>query len=77
MLYNVENFGNDLEICEETLLAVYEGTIRRIRVKTDEGLVLDIDAQHLKAFTTPDGIYGRFELKTSKENKFIGISKIG
>lgn len=66
-----------MNVDRETLLAIYEGSIKRIRVKTDEGLVLDIDAAHLKAFTTQDGIKGRFELKTSKENKFIGISRIG
>jgi len=76
-LFGQNTYRFSMNVDRETLLAVYEGTIRRIRVKTDEGLVLDIDAQHLKAFTTPDGIYGRFELKTSKENKFIGISKIG
>ncbi len=65
-----------IAVNKDTLLAIYQGAIKRVRVRTYEGLVLDIDANHLKNFTTNDGIYGEFELLTSDENKFIKIRKI-
>ena len=75
-------FGNNtykfsLSLDKESLLAIYKGTIQRVRVQTYEGLVIDLDANHLKRFTTENGISGFFELVTTKDNKFVKIRKIG
>jgi hypothetical protein len=71
---NIYRFSLSLD--RDTLLEIYHGTIKRIRVRTFEGLVVDIDANHLKRFTTQDGIFGKFELVTTSENKFLEIVKI-
>ena len=49
---------------------------RRVRVRTDGGMVVDLDANHLKEFTSEDGIHGIFELLTTHDNKFVKIQRL-
>lgn len=75
-MYGYRHYRFSMQLGRDELLAVYGGAIRRIRVRTDEGLVLDIDAEHLKRFTTNDGISGYFELTVTPENKFVSLEKL-
>ncbi len=75
-MFGQRKFRFGLSISQEQLLAVYSGAIRRFRIRTDEGLVLDIDAEHLKKYTTQSGIYGRFQLTVTSDNKFVSLDRI-
>ncbi|MBQ9275604.1 MAG: DUF2835 domain-containing protein [Succinivibrio sp.] len=76
-MYGYSNFYFSISMSKEQLLAVYSGSIRRVRVRTESGMVLDIDAEHLKNFTTMDGIHGRFKLTVDSRNRFVSLNKIG
>lgn len=65
-----------INIGADELLTIYSGQTKRVRVKTDNGLVLDIDAERLKKFTTRSGISGYFQLTTTRENKFVSLERI-
>ena len=67
-MYGYKHYRFSLSIDRDTLL--------RIRVRTDEGMVVDLDANHLKEFTSEDGIHGIFELLTTQENKFVKIQRL-
>ncbi len=75
-MYGNNHYRFSLSISKDTLLNIYKGAYQRVRVRTYEGLVLDIDANHLKNFTTQDGIHGEFELITTKDNKFVKIVQL-
>lgn len=75
-MYGYKHYRFSLSIDRDTLLSVYQGTFKRIRVRTDGGMVVDLDAGHLKEFTSEDGIHGIFELLTTQENKFVKIVKL-
>ena len=66
----------NINLTSEKLLDIYKGIYRRIQVVSSEGLTLEIDVNHIKQFTTHNGIHGSFKLTTSAENKFIKIEKI-
>lgn len=74
-MYGPKFYRFSLHLNETQLLEIYSGHIRRVRVTTDEGLVVEIDAQHLKEFTTKQGITGKFKLTVSRHNKFIALEK--
>lgn len=76
-MFGYKSYRFSMAVTKEQLLNVYSGVIKRFRVRSEEGLVLDIDAKHLRQFTTEDGIYGIFELTTTSDNKFLKITKIG
>ncbi len=75
-MFGDNHYRFSLSMSKETLLSLYKGAFQRVRVRTFDGLVLDIDANHLKNFTTEDGIHGTFELITTSSNKFIKIIQI-
>ncbi len=75
-MYGYRYYRFSIGISREQMLDVYAGAIRRFRVRTDEGLVLDIDAEHFRKFTTEDGISGRFQLTTTQDNQFVSLEEI-
>jgi hypothetical protein len=75
-MYGENRYRFSLSMSKETLLSLYKGAFQRVRVRTFEGLVIDIDANHLKKFTTEDGIHGTFELVTTSSNKFLKMIQI-
>ncbi|MCI6863091.1 MAG: DUF2835 family protein [Anaerobiospirillum succiniciproducens] len=65
-----------LNIDPEELMRVYRGSAHRLRVRSVEGSVIDIDANHLRKFTTRSGVQGRFRLAVSDTNKFLRLERI-
>lgn len=65
-----------LNIDTEELMRVYRGSAHRLRVRSVEGAVIDIDANHLRSFTTRSGVQGRFRLVVSETNKFLRLERI-
>ncbi|MCR5085432.1 MAG: DUF2835 family protein [Succinivibrionaceae bacterium] len=67
-----------IHITKEQLLSIYAGAIQSVRVRTDSGLVLELAANHLKSFTTNEGISGTFELEIDRRtHKFISLRQLG
>lgn len=75
-MYGQKYYHFRLNIGPDELMRVYRGSAHRLRVTTAEGLVLDLDANHLRQFTTRSGVIGDFRLVTNAENKFIRLEKL-
>lgn len=75
-MYGYKHYHFALDINRELLLGLYKGSYRRVHVRTFEGLVVDIDAEHLRPFTTEDGISGCFKLTISSSNRFVSLQRI-
>lgn len=65
-----------LNIDTDELMRVYRGSAHRLRVQSREGSVIDIDANHLRSFTTRSGVQGSFRLVISETNKFLRLERI-
>lgn len=59
----------------EQVLAIYKG-VGKVLVQTETGLRVQINASHLRRFTTRDGIYGRFRMLVDDHNRMLAIEKI-
>ncbi len=75
-MYGYNYYTFNLNIGADELLRVYQGQARRLRVRCLEGLVVDLDATHLKQFTTSNGITGSFRLITDADHKFVRLERI-
>ena len=75
MANNILTFS--VSLSAEDVLAMYRGDIRRVMVITDNGLRVDINAQHFMNFTTRQGIHGRFRIVLDSNNKLVRMEKIG
>lgn len=65
-----------LNIDQDELMRVYRGTAHRLRVRSSEGPVIDLDSNHLRQFTTRSGIQGHFRLIVTAENKFLRLERL-
>ncbi len=75
-MYGFQYYTFSLNIGADELLRVYQGQVRRLRVRCFEGLVVDLDATHLKQFTTSSGIAGTFRLVTDADHRFVRLERI-
>lgn len=75
-MYGQKFYHFSLNIGPDELMRVYRGSVHRLRVTTVEGVVLDLDANHLRQFTTRSGVLGNFRLVTNAENKFVRLEKL-
>ena len=62
-----------LKLRPEELLEYYQGHKRFVRVHTHEGYSIQFRAEHLRAWVTPVGINGEFQIRFNDQNKFAGL----
>ena len=62
-----------LKLRPEELLEYYQGHKRFVRVSTYEGYSIQFRAEHLRAWVTPVGINGEFEIRFNDQNQFAGL----
>lgn len=65
-----------LSISAEDCLLYYQGRIKYVKVRTDEGLSVRFPASVLQSILTPDGVYGKFVIYYDKNGKFMKIEPV-
>ncbi len=65
-----------LRISADDCLLYYQGRIKYVKVRTDEGLSMRFPASVLQGILTPDGVYGKFAIYYDKNGKFIKIEAV-
>lgn len=66
-----------LDISAEDYLAYYQGAVRDVLVRAEDGRRVKFPAGALQAHITRDGIHGRFELRFDANHKLIGLQRLG
>ncbi|MCW8918510.1 MAG: DUF2835 domain-containing protein [Gammaproteobacteria bacterium] len=66
-----------LNLSTEKYLSYYQGVARAVSVLSVDGRRLEFPAEHLRRFVTHDGVRGEFLLKFDRNNKYIGLERIG
>ncbi|QFY89387.1 DUF2835 domain-containing protein [Magnetovirga frankeli] len=65
-----------LFISAAEFLRYYQGEAAIVTVTAEDGRRIRFPARHLRDFITHEGIYGRFELRLDKNNRFIDLKKL-
>jgi hypothetical protein len=66
-----------LDISAEDYLAYYQGAVRDVLVRAEDGRRVKFPAGALQPHITRDGIHGRFELRFDANHKLIGLQRLG
>lgn len=74
---DVPNYTFRLNLSQDELMRVYQGSAARVSVVTEQGLRVELSAQHLRRFVSYSGVQGRFRLKTDDNHRFIDLERIG
>lgn len=56
--------------------AIYQGGVRYIVVRTDDGLKLQLPASNFRRFVGLNGINGRFSVRIDEQNKIIDLTVV-
>ncbi len=75
-MFGTKVFHFRVSIPKEELMRVYTGSAQVLVVRTEEGPSIQLDANHLRAFTTMQGIHGRFKLTVNSKNKFLSLKQV-
>lgn len=55
----------------------YEGRVAQVQVTDVQGRRLRFPAEHLRRFTSHDGVHGRFLLTTDEAHRFQKLERLG
>ena len=66
-----------LKFTAEEYLPFYRGDFQWVVVRSEDGRRVKFPAEHLRPFVTEIGIHGRFCLQFDRNNKFVGLKRIG
>jgi hypothetical protein len=65
-----------LFISAAEFLRYYQGEAAIVNVTAEDGRRVQFPARHLRNFITHEGIYGRFEMRLDKNNRFVDLTKL-
>lgn len=66
-----------IDLSYQDYLLYYQGNVRAVVVRAEEGLTLQLPAARLRSFVTPAGIHGRFELELDEQNQTRRLERLG
>lgn len=65
-----------LALSSEEIMLMYQGHARRLVVRTEQGLTIELGLEKIRTFVTISGVYGYFRLKTQDDHRFISLERI-
>lgn len=65
-----------LSLTLEECYQYYQGQYKSIQVLAHTGQTVQFPAEHIRAFVTPSGVQGVFDLEIDSNNKFKQLRKI-
>ena len=72
----MKQFTFRLSLCRDEIMLMYQGHVRRLRVRSDQGLILELGLDKLRPFVALNGVHGDFRLKTQDDYRFIALERI-
>jgi hypothetical protein len=73
---NVKQYTFRLALSSEEIMLMYQGHARRLVVRTEQGLTLELGLEKIRAFVAINGVYGYFLLKTQDDHRFLSLERI-
>ena len=65
-----------LNLSYEQYLAFYQGVVKTVMVKADDGRNISFPDNNIQRYLTKTGIQGHFEMALTAQNKFIAIKRL-
>lgn len=72
----VKQFTFHLALSQEEIMLIYRGHARRLVVRSEQGLTLELAVEKIRPFVAYNGVYGYFCLKTQDDYRFISLERI-
>jgi hypothetical protein len=72
----VKQFTFRLSLNSDEIMLMYQGHARRLVVRSEQGLTLELGIEKIRPFVAISGVHGYFRLKTQDDYRFISLERI-
>ncbi len=72
----LKQFTFRLSLSSDDILLMYQGHARRLVVRTEQGLTIELALEKIRPFVTISGVCGYFRLKTQDDYRFVSLERI-
>ncbi|XEI31391.1 DUF2835 domain-containing protein [Aeromonas veronii] len=72
----MKQFTFRLSLNSDEVMLMYQGHARRLVVRSDQGLTLELGIEKIRPFVAIHGVHGYFRLKTQDDYRFISLERI-
>ncbi|MGX5834836.1 DUF2835 family protein [Aeromonas piscicola] len=72
----MKQFTFRLSLNSDEIMLMYQGHARRLVVRTEQGLTIELALEKIRPFVAISGVYGYFRLKTQDDYRFISLERI-
>lgn len=66
-----------LALSHEEIMLMYRGHAKRLVVRTEQGLTLELGLDKIRPFVATNGVHGHFRLTTEDDHRFVRLERIG
>lgn len=72
----MKQFTFRLSLSSDEVMLMYQGHVRRLVVRSEQGLTLELGLEKVRPFVAHNGVHGYFRLKTEDDYRFISLERI-
>ncbi|PJG58651.1 DUF2835 family protein [Aeromonas cavernicola] len=72
----MKQFTFRLSLSSEEIMLMYQGHVRRLVVRCEQGLTLELALEKLRPFISISGVHGYFRLNTQDDHRFVSLERI-
>ncbi|MFQ2105967.1 DUF2835 family protein [Aeromonas rivipollensis] len=65
-----------LALGRDEIMLMYQGQARRLVVRTEQGLTIELGLEKIRSFVSVNGVYGHFRLVTQEDHRFVRLERI-
>lgn len=65
-----------LALGRDEIMLMYQGQARRLVVRTEQGLTIELGLEKIRPFVSVNGVHGHFRLVTQEDHRFVRLERI-
>lgn len=65
-----------LSLSRDEIMLMYQGHAKRLVVRTEQGLTLELGLEKIRGFVATNGVHGAFRLTTEDDHRFVKIERL-
>ncbi|MCE9955786.1 DUF2835 family protein [Aeromonas rivipollensis] len=65
-----------LALGRDEIMLMYQGQARRLVVRTEQGLTIELGLEKIRSFVSVNRVHGHFRLVTQEDHRFVRLERI-
>lgn len=65
-----------LALGRDEIMLMYQGQARRLVVRTEQGLTIELSLEKIRSFVSVNGVHGHFRLFTQDDHRFVRLERL-